>query len=59
MNLNLPVYLKSFIDNSRSVKCRAWFIIQCVRYVYEHKIDIYAYYEGVKNDKEFKGDDVR
>lgn len=59
LSLKLPSYLKDYIDKYRSVKCRAWYILGCVRYVYEHNIDIYAYYEGMKDGKEFKGDDKK
>lgn len=57
LSLKLPSYLKDYIDLYRSVKCRAWYIVNCVRYVYEHNIDVYAYYEGMNNGKELKGDD--
>ena len=59
INLKLPAYLKEYVDTYRSVKCRAWYIVACVRYAYEHNIDIYAYYEGMKDGKEFKGDDKK
>lgn len=57
LSLKLPNYLKDYVDSCRSVKCRAWYIVNCVRYVYEHKIDIHAYYEGMNNGDKPKGVD--
>lgn len=59
LSLKLPSYLKDYIDSFRGVKCRAWYIVNCVRYVYEHDVDIYAYYEGMKDGNKFKGDDKK
>lgn len=56
LSLNLPSYLKGYIDQYRSVKSRAWYIVSCLRYVYENNIDIYAYYEGMNNGTESEGD---
>lgn len=54
MNINLPYLLSKFIDDSRGIKCRAWFIINCIKYIRDNQIDIYAYYEGMNNEKRIK-----
>lgn len=46
MNLNIPSTLTGYLDRNRKSKCRAWFIINCIRYVKENNIDIYDHYEG-------------
>lgn len=51
MNINLPSYLTRYIDQFRSVKCRAWYIVKCVSYCYENNIDIYEYYESIANNE--------
>lgn len=54
LNLKLPSTLIKYVDTFRSTKCRAWYIVQCVRYVYEHNINIYEYYEGIENGNGIK-----
>ena len=58
MNIKLPSLLSNFIDDNRSIKCRAWFIVNCIRYIKDNNIDIYAYYEGMNNEERIKKNEV-
>lgn len=59
MNINLPSYLTLYIDKYRSVKSRAWFILNCVKYIEENNINVYAYYEGMNNEERINKDEPR
>ena len=51
LNLKLPKYLIEFIDKSKSLKCRAWYITKCIQFIYDNNINIYEHYEGVNNER--------
>lgn len=51
LSLKLPKYLLSYLDEYRSSKCRAWYVLKSLQYVYENNINIYEHYEGVTNER--------
>lgn len=59
INLKLPSYLTCFIDKSRGSKCRAWYILNCIKYINQNNIDITAYYEGMNTNERITNNDPR
>ena len=48
IKVNVNTDVKDYIEQERSLYSRAKYIVHCVKYVRDHKINIYDHYESGK-----------
>lgn len=51
LNTTIPSYLLTYINTYRKTKCIAWYVIQCIKYCNDNKINLHEYYEGINNER--------